>query len=121
MAKNSLFKSFVYAFQGMGFAWKERNFRLHLVSTVLVTSLGFYFRLSNSEWTAVVLCVGGVIALEVMNTAIEGLVDKVSPDYDQKAGRIKDLSAAAVLVFSLAALAVGLIIFIPRLSALIAW
>lgn len=115
MAKNSLLKSFKYAFQGLQFAFSERNFKLHIVSTLLVISLSFYFHITKTEWITVIICIGGVLSLEIINTAIESIVDKVSPEFNQQAGKIKDLSAAAVFVFSMAALCIGLLIFIPYL------
>lgn len=118
MAKNSLLKSFVYAFQGLNYAWTERNFKLHIVSMCIAIGFGIYFSISLIEWTAIVICIGGVLALETMNTAIENLVDKISPEQNELAGRIKDLSAAAVLIFSIAALIVGLIVFLPYILLL---
>ncbi|MDA6987305.1 diacylglycerol kinase family protein, partial [Escherichia coli] len=66
-------------------------------------------------WTVVVLCFGVVIAAELFNTAIERLVDLVSPERHPVAGQVKDIAAGAVLVCAVAAAIIGLIIFIPYL------
>jgi diacylglycerol kinase (ATP) len=63
--------------------------------------------------------IAGVFASELFNSAIESLVDLCSPDFDKRAGRIKDMAAAAVLITAVGALATGLIIFIPKIAALL--
>ncbi len=67
------------------------------------------------EWVAIILCIGMVLATELINTAIERLVDLISPDRNPIAGQIKDIAAGAVLICAIAAAIVGLIIFIPYL------
>lgn len=118
MPKNSIIASFSFAFKGISLVFKERNFKIHVLAALIAILLGLVFNISSLEWMFVILSIGGVISLETINTAIETLVDKISPEYDKKAGIIKDLSAASVLLFSMASLAVGLIIFIPHLMAL---
>ena len=118
MAKNSLLKSFAFAFKGLNFALRERNFILHILSACLAIGFGIFFNISSFEWTVIVICIGGVLSLEIMNTAVEDIVDKISPERNEQAGRIKDLSAAAVLTFSMAALIVGLIVFLPYILKL---
>lgn len=85
---------------------------------VLVIAAGFIFSISRMEWCAVVLCIGGVLMAEAVNSAIEALADKVSPERDPLIGRAKDIAAGAVLLFVIAAVVVGLIVFIPKLTAL---
>ena len=113
MSKNPLLQSFKFAFQGLVFAWKERNFKLHIASTLAVLTLGFCCQVTSLEWILLLLCIAGVLSLELLNTALEKLVDLVSPSKHPLAGMAKDLSAAAVLVFSIASAIVGLIIFYP--------
>lgn len=109
-------KSFVFAFKGLAYAYKTQlNFRIHCFFTVAAVVLGLYAQLNFSEWLWISLAIALVIILELINTAIEVLVDLVSPEQNLKAGSIKDLSAAAVLVAGLFALVVGLIIFVPKL------
>ena len=76
---------------------------------------GWCFDISKMEWVAVVICIGCVFAMELVNTAIERLVDLVSPKFNAKAGLVKDIAAAAVLIASMMSLAVGLIIFVPKI------
>ncbi len=77
--------------------------------------LGLYCGLARWEWVAVALSVGAVWGAELLNTAVEAVVDLVSPEYHPLAGRAKDVAAGAVLVVALAALVVGLLVFGPYL------
>lgn len=71
------------------------------------------------EWIVVTLCIGLVLAAEAVNSAIEALADRVSPEYDEAIKRTKDLAAGAVLLLAIAVAITGLIIFLPKLIALI--
>ncbi|MCA6367147.1 MAG: diacylglycerol kinase family protein [Cytophagales bacterium] len=107
-----LFNSFKFAFQGLWLAGKEQpNLRIHLFVSFLVVSLAFYFDVTKVEWCVLLLCIGLVISLELLNSAIEGIVDLVSPEWQVKAGKIKDIAAAAVLVSVAVSVFVGLLIF----------
>ncbi len=109
-------KSFTYSFSGIVYAFKhEQNFRLHLISLVLVLLAGWYFNLTANEWLWITAAAGIVITAELFNTALEVLVDLVSPDVHQKAKIVKDVAAAAVVVAAILALVIGLIIFVPKL------
>lgn len=109
-------KSFLFAFKGLAYAFKTQlNFRIHCFFTVAAVVLGLYAQLNFSEWLWISLAIALVLILELINTAIEVLVDLISPEQNLKAGLIKDLSTAAVLVAGLFALMVGLIIFVPKL------
>lgn len=110
-------RSFRYAWQGISqCVGREQNLSFHLIVTVLVIGAGFAFGITQEEWVAIALCIGLVIGAELFNTAIERLVDLVSPQRHPLAGQVKDIAAGAVLVCALAAIAVGLIIFIPYLT-----
>ena len=85
--------------------------KIHVACALLVIALGFYFKITTTDWCILLLCIGVVIALEIINTAIEHVVDLVSPNYNEIAGKVKDLAAGAVLVFSIIALAVGVLVF----------
>ncbi|WP_300812767.1 diacylglycerol kinase family protein [uncultured Bacteroides sp.] len=110
--------------RSFGYAWKgirccvgrEQNLSFHLIVTVCVVAAGFVLGITPGEWTAIVICIGVVIAAELFNTAIERLVDLVSPQRHPLAGQVKDIAAGAVLVCALAAIVVGLIIFVPYLT-----
>ncbi|MBQ8241518.1 MAG: diacylglycerol kinase family protein [Bacteroides sp.] len=109
-------KSFVYAFQGIGsFLKKEHNAWIHCTAIVLVTWGGFHFQITSTEWCIVLLCFGLVLAAEAFNTAIERLVNLVSPDYHPLAGDVKDVAAGAVLICAITAAIIGCIIFLPYL------
>ena len=111
--------SFQYAFSGMAdMLRQEPNARIHCIITVLVIVAGFLFRISSTEWIGIVISIGMVIAAETVNTAIERLADVVQPDQDERIRAVKDLAAAAVLLCALAAAAVGVIIFLPKVIAL---
>ena len=111
--------SFLYAFSGIADMLREEsNARIHCIITVLVVILGFVLRISTAEWIGVALSIGLVISAETFNTAIERLADVVQPEQDSRIRDVKDLAAAAVLFCALAAAAVGLIIFLPKIFAL---
>lgn len=115
----SWLKSFSFALKGLASALKtERNFKIQLVCAVLVVLSGFIFSISASEWLAVTICIGMVLFAELMNTAIEKLLDFIHPGLHPKIGEIKDISAAAVLILATASLIVALIIFVPKLISL---
>ena len=109
-------KSFGYAFKGIAsLIRKEHNAWIHCTAIVLVAIAGYHFDITPTEWCIVVLCFGLVLAAEGFNTAIERLVDLVSPDFHPIAGDVKDVAAGAVLICAIASAIVGLIVFIPYL------
>ncbi len=109
-----------YALNGILEALKTQwNMKIHLVAALIVIGMGFYFEISKIEWLIIVLCIGIVFIAEIANTAIEYLVDFVSPDIHPIAGKIKDLSAGAVLVAAITSFIAGLLIFGPELLALL--
>ncbi len=116
MAKQPMKKSFQYAFEGiLTCIKKERNIKIHLIMMLLVIICGFIFHLTKIEWMICILLFGLVISLEILNTAIEAIVDLCSPDYHPLAKVAKDCGAGAVLVSAIAAAIIGLMIFIPHL------
>jgi diacylglycerol kinase (ATP) len=114
-----LLNSFKCAFKGFSYAAKTQlNFRIHLGVTAMALLLGWYLRVSITEWLWTTLTIALVLTAELLNTAIEILTDLVSPDWNEKAGHIKDVSAAAVTITAVFAVVVGCIIFLPKLIAL---
>ena len=87
-----------------------------MVATVIILIFAIIFNLNATEWTAIIFSIGLVITAEIINTAIENIADFISPDKSEKIKKIKDLSAAAVLISALTALAIGLIVFIPKIK-----
>ncbi len=112
------FKSFLYAFQGIGIGLGERNMRIHLVAAAVAIGLSLYFQISKLEWLLVIGCIGFVITTELMNTAIEKLCNALllhNRELHRSLGAPKDVAAGAVLIASLTALVIGCLIFIPHL------
>lgn len=115
-----LIRGFGYAFKGISYAASTQlNFRIHLFATAIAVIMGFTLQLTVNEWLWIALAIAMVLASELLNTAIEILVDLVSPGYNEKAGHIKDVAAASVLITAIFALATGLIIFTPKILELI--
>ncbi len=109
-------ESFKYAFAGIGrLISHEHNAWIHCVVAVSVIIAGFVFSISANEWLAIIVCIGGVLAAEGFNSAIEALADRVNSEYDEAVKHTKDLAAGAVLLFVFAAVAVGLIVFLPKI------
>ena len=118
-SRGRLLRSVGCAFRGIGILVRtQANARIHAAAAVLAVGAGFWFRLSRGEWCAVIAAIGLVWAAEGVNTAIEAVVDLASPELHPLAGRAKDVAAGAVLCAALAALAIGLLIFGPRMWAL---
>lgn len=116
----SRLRSFVYAAKGiMHVLKKERNIWLQLFIAALAVTGGFLLKISSTEWIVIILCIGIVLSFEIMNTAIENMVDFISPGYNKKAGIIKDIAAGAVLITATMSLIIGIIIFAPKIKQLI--
>jgi diacylglycerol kinase (ATP) len=112
----SVVRSFGPALAGLVWSLKtQRNLQVHAIATVLVGCFGVWLQLASWEWCVVLLAVGMVWAAELLNTALEVLADRVSKAREEPIRRVKDTAAAAVLLAALAALAVGLVIFLPKL------
>ncbi|EAZ84467.1 diacylglycerol kinase family protein [Lysinibacillus sp. FSL M8-0216] len=107
-------RSFGYAFEGIITASKEQNLRSHIVSAVIVILAGYFTGLSRTEWYIVLLLIALMFALEMINTAIERVVDLASPNLHPLAKQAKDIAAGAVLVFALFSAIIGLLIFLPK-------
>lgn len=109
-----LIRSFGYALKGIGVAVREqRNLKIQLMVTLLVILLAYWAEVSRTEWCVVLILIGLVLAAELLNTAIENLVDLVTAEHHPLAGKVKDIAAAAVLVLSCISVIVGFIIFAP--------
>jgi undecaprenol kinase/diacylglycerol kinase (ATP) len=86
-----------------------------LFVTLSVVAAGLFYNISSNEWIAIIFSIGLVLSLEIINSSIENIADFISPERHEKIKKVKDLSAAAVLISSVTALIIGLIIFIPRI------
>lgn len=119
MPQQSLIKAFRHAFNGLfRFAGNDRNGRIHFTAAVAVCIAGFYLHISSAEWMMVLLCSALVISLEMGNHALEKLCDAVHPEQSPLIKTAKDVAAGAVLWSAMAAAAIGLLIFVPKLFSL---
>ncbi|MEO6254679.1 MAG: diacylglycerol kinase family protein [Ferruginibacter sp.] len=109
--------------RSLGYAWNgiqscfasESNFRIHALLTIVVLILSMLFDISAIEWIAVGFCIAFVIAMEMLNTAIEKLCDVVHPGVHPGIKKVKDMAAGAVLISAIFSLITGLIIFLPKI------
>ena len=113
-------RSFGYAFAGIRtLLHDEHNSRIHVFAMACVIVFGFLLRISPMEWCVVALCCGAVLMAEAMNSAVEAIADLVSPEFHPLVKKAKDVGAAGVLMMAIAAAVAGLIIFLPKITALI--
>lgn len=109
--------------KSIGFALKgaiklittEHSVMVQSSIAVLMTIAGFYFEISKTEWMFQILVFGLVLSIEGLNTAVEKVADFIHPDYHERIGFIKDIAAGAVFFAALTAIAIGLLIYVPRL------
>lgn len=112
-------KSFGCAFAGLkDCLLHEKNFRIQYVIALLVIIAGLFFSLSKSEWMIILLCFAVVLSFEIINSAIEKLCDLVSPQFNMTIKKVKDMSAASVLLAAIISSVIGFIIFLPKIVAL---
>lgn len=120
MAKESFL---VNRFKSVGFALRgalllirtEASIKIQVCIGLVMTALGFYFEISNTEWILQIFAIAMVMGIEGLNTAAEKICDFIQPDFDPKIGFIKDISAGAVMFVSIAASIIGLIIYLPKI------
>ncbi|WHY65751.1 diacylglycerol kinase family protein [Neobacillus sp. SuZ13] len=118
-AQFGLLRSFSYAFAGIATALRsERNMRFHFFSSIVVLLFSYYFSITKTEWLFILVLIGGMFALEMVNTAIERVVDLVTDEYHFLAKQAKDLAAGAVLVFAILSVVIGIVIFLPYILEL---
>ena len=116
----AFFRSLMFAIVGVKqFFSRDRNGKIQTVIGITAIILGFTVSLSSFQWLLVLFCIGLVISLEMINSAIEKYCDLVTTDFHPGIKIIKDVAAGAVLVASLMSLVIGLIIFIPALVKLL--
>jgi undecaprenol kinase len=111
---NEFIKSFGYAIKGIVAAYPgQRNIKVQTVAAIVAIGLGLYLQIEKIELIIVMMLSFLVILLEMINTAIEGIVDEISLERKASLGRIKDIAAGAVLVAATLSVIVGSIIFFP--------
>lgn len=109
--------------KSVGFAFKgalllirtEASIKIQVFIAIVMTAAGFYYEISNTEWILQIFAIAMVLGIEGMNTAVEKISDYVQPEFDVKIGLIKDISAGAVMLVSIASAIIGLIIYIPKI------
>ena len=115
-----IINSFKYAIEGFISSFKtERNMKIHVLAMIMVIISGFILKLTKIEWCICIILIVIVISAELFNTAIETIVDMISPEKNEKAKLAKDISAAAVLVLAIGAVIVGALIFLPKIFHII--
>ncbi|RZJ80043.1 MAG: diacylglycerol kinase family protein [Chryseobacterium sp.] len=113
-------KSLFYAVKGAYLlVTTEHSVMVQFSLGVAVTIAGFYFDITATEWLFQTLAIGLVLSIEGLNTAVEKIADFIHPQFHEKIGFIKDIAAGAVFFAAMAALATGVIIYYPKISALI--
>ncbi len=113
---------FTGRFKSVGFAFKgavklittEHSVMVQFTIAILLIIAGFYFKISQTEWLFQTLATGLVLSIEGLNTAVEKVADFIHPEYHKRIGFIKDIAAGAVFFAAITAIAIGLIIYIPK-------
>lgn len=109
-----LWKSFSFALTGIKAALlMERNMRIHFFVSLVVIGCSILFSISKLEWLFVILAIGGIFSLELMNTAVERVVDLITEEYHPLAKQAKDLAAGAVFIYAIIAVVIGIMVFTP--------
>ncbi len=109
-------RKFYYAFYGFYIAFREeKSMLIHTFVSILVLVFSAAIKLSVTQWPVIVLTIALVVTLELINTAIENIVDIISFKYNLNAKKVKDISAAATMVVALASISISLLVFIPRI------
>jgi diacylglycerol kinase len=117
--RTGLTASFGYAFAGLAYCFQtQRNFRIHLAISLIVTLAGIILGLSWVEWAIVAILVVVVLAAEMVNTMVEALVDLVTEQYHPLAKVAKDVAAGVVLLSAIGSTVVGVLIFLPKIVGL---
>jgi diacylglycerol kinase len=112
MKNHNLIESFKNSFNGIFFTLaSERNMKIHSIAAVITILLGFLLGIDTVRWAFLFIAIGFVVVCELINTSIEKLTDMVTSEYSEDARKVKDIAAAAVLVSSVIAVAVGILVF----------
>jgi len=112
-------RSFVYAFRGIVVLLREPNAQIHLAATALVVMLGVAVKLPKGEWFLIIAAIMGVWVAEALNTALEALANAAVPGVHPLVRNAKDVAAGAVLIAATGAAAIGCLVFIPHLYAVL--
>lgn len=117
--KPGFWRSLNQAWRGMFHVWRTQgHMKFHFLAGITVLCLAWWWGVTTFEWLILIVAIGCVIGAEVMNTAIEIVVDMVQPNFNPIAGMAKDVAAGAVLVATIQAVVIGMIVFLPHLLRL---
>ena len=108
------FKSFGYSIEGLKYAYKyEQSMMIHVIATILVIGANIFFQVSGMEWLITILAIGMVLSAELLNSAIEAVVDLVTLEIHPLAKIAKDCASGATFVLAMMAAIIGCVIYIP--------
>lgn len=114
--KHPITKSFLFAFEGIKTALKkEPNLRIHLIIAAVAIFAAMILGFNLLEWVILIITIGFVLTLELVNTALESIVNLVSPEIKEEAKVAKDVSAAAVFIAAAVSVLIGLFLFLPKI------
>ncbi|MBI2257697.1 MAG: diacylglycerol kinase [Flavobacteriia bacterium] len=108
-------KKFFPAFRGLKLMLQEKSVQIHLILFVFAMLLSIFLKINKYEWVLILICSGIVFSLEIINTVLEKICDFIHPNYHDKIKDMKDISSSFVLVFTLFAISIACIIFIPKI------
>lgn len=115
LKSKNVFHSFKYAFSGLKYGFiNTRNLHIDFIFIIAVIVCGFLFKIHFVEWAILLGCIALVVSLELMNTAIEEVVNLASPDIHPLAKVSKDVAAGAVLFAAIMSAIIGFVIFMPK-------
>jgi diacylglycerol kinase len=115
-SKHSLIKSFQFAFQGISTEFKKgTNFRIQIAFAAISAIFAYILKFTTDEWAILVITISAVLILELINTAIEEIVNIVSPEIRPQAKIAKDVAAASVLVAAISSVAIAAFLFLPKI------
>ncbi len=118
--KKYWFKKFFYAFKGFFSSVKEeKSMIVHIILIIITTAIGIGLKIAVQAWVPLILVFGGVVSTELMNTALENVIDMVSFEYNINAQKAKDIAAASTLVVSIVSVIVALLVFVPRIMEIV--
>jgi undecaprenol kinase len=109
MKNQNLYRRIIFAFQGLKSAWlSEKSFRAQILMTLIVLVSLLFLKATPIWWAIIILVIGATLASELINTALEFMIDLLHPDYHPQIGKAKDCAAAAVLVLSVSSILIYL-------------
>ena len=114
------FKSFKYSIEGLKYAYKyEQSMLIHVIATICVLLANIFFQVSGIEWLITLLAIGMVLSAELINSAIEAVVDLVTLEEHPLAKIAKDCSSAATFILACMAALIGIVVYVPYIMGVL--